>query len=95
MSSALTLALAAAAAGCANDDTRVTVTTQARVNRMLDTDSEVAVVVHDGVATLDGHASSDAAHLRALKAAQTSPGVQLVVDHITQPPTLTGGTVPK
>jgi hypothetical protein len=80
---------------CNDDDTAITAQTQSHVNQAVTSDSTIQVNVDDGIVTLSGVASSDAAHARALNAARATEGVRQVVDHIATPTSLTGGTVPK
>ena len=83
------------ALACNSDDTVLAAHTQARVNGVLNSESDIQVDVNHGVATLTGVASSDAMRAHAIAAARSSDGVRDVVDHISTPPSLTGGAVPK
>jgi osmotically-inducible protein OsmY len=92
----LSLAIAIAAIACNADDTTLTVRVQSRVNQGIDPYSSVDVMVHDGVATLGGFASSDGARARALDIARSVEGIREVRDEIKTPPPVqtTGAAAP-
>lgn len=92
------VALAALALGCARkaDDAQLATTIKAQMFSDPQTkDSGLQVAVKDGVVTLSGTVSSDAARYEAYKLATTTPGVTKVNDQtVVQAPTQTAEATP-